>query len=310
MEGLAVVANALLPVEDGAGGRLLHTDGQEDVQGQQEDEGNQGEHDVEAALEETLPRGQVFGRDVDERLIHHGAGLDGAEKHVLLLRCDAEGEVAVVAGQHDEVVDMLALPVVERDNQLLDVVLADDVGELPDGAEVGEMFAEQVLGILIHLDVPDQEVARGGQLLLQGVVNLQRLRVAAHDDGVETDQPPVYAAVDAGGDADAGDVGEEELQREVAKHIFNVVAGRGHNVVEDEEEEEDKDPKNRDPEGGLQLIETRFAIYFVVVAEEGVQKYPEGGRQQQSTEEGGVGHHRIADGPEGHRFAHDLTVHI
>ena len=131
-EGSAVVADALLGVEDGARGGEADDEGGDEVDRGEDDHGYEGEEDVGKTLDRVLPFGHETVVDDDEGGVEDGVLLDGADDEVAGVGGELDDEVGAVVEVKEDVVDVLFLGFFDGDDDLLDMVL------LHKGAEVVE----------------------------------------------------------------------------------------------------------------------------------------------------------------------------
>jgi hypothetical protein len=118
------------------------------------------------------------------------------------------------------------------------------------------------------------------------------------------------ALVDVRCNQQARDVRQHELPEKEEKQVFHVVVGRSHDVIENENEKEDKAAKKGHPDGGHQLIKSRFAINLVVITEKGMEKNPVERVKRQTEPEFGIGTHSRQNRGKIRRFTNMLTVHV
>ena len=159
----------------------------------------------------------------------------------------------VVAGQHDDLLQISALTVVQRDNQLLNVLLTDYLLQMADIPQARQLVFHFVLLVGIYGDVSYQEVTWCRFLAHDGIVCLCRKLVTAHYDGVEANLAAMDFAVDTGGNEQTGNVSEDELKHEEKHHVLHVVLRLCDDVIQDEGKEEYQHADKGDAECEPQL---------------------------------------------------------
>lgn len=278
-ERFAAVAYALLGVEDGAGTGALDDDGSEEEYGAEQHEGKKGEDDVEEPFDAVLPFLHEAGVDGDEGGVEDAVDTYHAEDDVACIGGDFDDDFATSVEHAEYLLDAGVLGVFDGDDDLFDIVLGNEAGDVGGGAEAWHYGFETAFAgrrgvVALHFDEAGEDVARIAFLVLEVEVGAVGFAVAANEEGGESELAAVDAAHGGGGLYQSAPVGEGEVDACKEEEGDVIVAACVDIVVEQQGEEE----HHGADEGGdgclLQLFEAGFAQHVLVGALERVERYP------------------------------------
>ena len=163
-EGLALVTDTLLGVEDGSWTGTLDDDGGDKENGRENDQCQKGEHYVAEPLDAVLPLFHEPGVDGDEGRVEDAVDAYHAEDDVARVGGDFYDDFATAVEHAEYLLYLSVFGVFDGDNDFFDVVLCNELGYVVGGAEAGHdggesTFAGTAIGSAFHFDKSDEGIA-------------------------------------------------------------------------------------------------------------------------------------------------------
>ena len=234
-EGFAVESYAFLGIEDGTRGGGADDDGCDEVDGREDNHGEECDDYVGDTFDGVLPFGHEAVVDDNKGRVEDGVLFDGTDDEVAGVGGDLDDKVGRGVEVAQDVVDEVLLVVLDGDDDFLDMVLLDEVAQVVKGAERGhDVFKWRVESgewRVVDVDVADEEVARVGLLVFDVEVGVEGFGAGTYEEGGEAELAGVHAAHGLRGDDEAEEVGEGEVDDEEEKERKVMVAVGGDAVV-------------------------------------------------------------------------------